>query len=83
MDSLSAAFPYAPQLVSQIGLMDPVSLLLFLPNVAKAFLHPETMDDSIVKRALLIISREKGISYTLHRHFWWYTVRPTWDCLRE
>lgn len=62
--------------MSQIALLDPVCLLLFLPDVASAFLHPQALAMPMVEKLLLyVVSREKGISHTLRRHFWWYTVR--------
>lgn len=63
------------QLVSQIVLLDPVCLLLFLPNVARAFLHPEQNGLSFADKLMLnLVTQEKGISHTLRRHFWWYAV---------
>eukprot|EP00903_Cladosiphon_okamuranus_P020036 g18404.t1 len=60
-------------LVSQIVLLDPVCLLLFLPNVARSFLCPDTTRMPLLERVMLyIVTAEKGISHTLRRHFWWY-----------
>ncbi|CAM9685755.1 unnamed protein product, partial [Laminaria digitata] len=62
-----------PQLVSQVVLLDPVCLLLFLPNVARAFLYPEQIGLSLANKLILnLVTQEKGISHTLRRHFWWY-----------
>ncbi|CAM9235807.1 unnamed protein product [Ectocarpus sp. 12 AP-2014] len=62
-----------PHLVSQIVLLDPVCLLLFLPNVARSFLFPDTNGMPLHERLMLyLVTREKGISHTLRRHFWWY-----------
>lgn len=62
-------------MVSQIVLLDPVCLLLFLPNVARSFLCPDTKRMPLLERVMLyLITAEKGISHTLRRHFWWYAV---------
>ncbi len=76
-----AAFFDATQLVSQIQLLDPVCLLLFLPKVARAFLHPIKSAMPLIERILLsFVTQEMGISHTLHRHFWWYAVRTVVVC---
>lgn len=60
-----------PELVCNITLIDPVSLLLALPDVAYNFLYrkPSTMMEYII---YFTASREITISHTLHRNFWWY-----------
>ena len=60
-----------PSAVDHLTLIDPVSLLLALPDVAYAFLHrpPSTLIEWII---FLGASRELTISHTLHRNFWWY-----------
>ena len=56
-------------------LLDPVCLLLFLPNVARSFLCPDTDSMPLLERVMLyLVTAEKGISHTLRRHFWWYAV---------
>ena len=58
-----------PEMVSHISLLDPVSLLLFFPDVAYAFLYrfPSTFVEWVI---YLVAAREITISYTLHRNFW-------------
>jgi pimeloyl-ACP methyl ester carboxylesterase len=57
--------------VAHLTLIDPVSLLLGLPDVAHNFLHK--VPDSIIKLIMrLMASREITVSNMLHRHFWWY-----------
>ncbi|CAN0336861.1 unnamed protein product, partial [Scytosiphon promiscuus] len=61
------------QLVSQIILLDPVCLLLFLPRVARSFLHPDTNGLPLHEKLMLFfVTKEMGISHTLRRHSWWY-----------
>ena len=59
-----------PDMVTHISLLDPVSLLLFFPDVAFAFLYrfPSTLVEWVI---YLVAAREITISYTLHRNFWW------------
>ena len=60
-----------PQLISHLTLLDPVSLLLGLPDVAYNFLHKDP--DRFTARVIrLMASREITVSHMLHRHFWWY-----------
>lgn len=60
-----------PHRVSHLTLIDPVSLLLGLPNVAYSFLYrePSTMMEWIIH---ISAARELTISYSLRRHFFWY-----------
>lgn len=62
---------HRPDRISHLTLIDPVSLLLGLPDVAYNFLHksPDTLSKLIIR---LIASREITVSNMLHRHFWWY-----------
>lgn len=61
----------APQVVAQLVLLDPVSILLALPDVASNFLYrsPRSLMEHIIH---LGASSEIGINNTLRRHFWWY-----------
>lgn len=64
--------------MSQIVLLDPVCLLLFLPNVARSFLAPDKTGMPLHEKIMLyLVTQEKGISHTLRRHFWWYAV--SWE----
>jgi len=60
-----------PDLVSHVTLMDPVSLLLALPDVAYNFLYrvPSNMVEWLI---FFNAAREITISNMLHRHFSWY-----------
>lgn len=60
-----------PELISHITLLDSVSLLLFFPDVAYAFLYryPSTLVEWVI---YLGAAQEITISYTLYRNFWWY-----------
>jgi pimeloyl-ACP methyl ester carboxylesterase len=60
-----------PELVSHLTLLDPVSLLLCLPDVAFNFIYrkPTSLMEWLI---LIVASRELTISHTLHRNFWWY-----------
>jgi len=60
-----------PEIVSHVTLIDPVSLLLCLPDVAFAFVYrkPSTATEWII---YFFASKELTISNTLHRHFSWY-----------
>lgn len=60
-----------PTLISHLTLLDPVSLLLGLPDVAFNFLHkaPDRFSAGLIR---LMASRELTVSHMLHRHFWWY-----------
>jgi pimeloyl-ACP methyl ester carboxylesterase len=62
---------YYPEIVSHITLIDPVSLLLSLPDVAYSFLYrcPNTMVEWII---YLGASTEVTVSYALRRNFYWY-----------
>jgi hypothetical protein len=58
-------------MVHHLTVVDPVSLLLGLPEVAYNFLYrPPT--DIIQSFILYGASREITISHMLHRHFWWH-----------
>lgn len=60
-----------PQMVSHITLIDPVSLLLFNPEVAYNFLYRKPK--SFMEWAIyLFASSEISIAYALRRNFWWY-----------
>eukprot|EP01038_Epipyxis_sp_PR26KG_P013976 gene13976-18745_t len=60
-----------PDMVSHLSLIDPVSLLLALPDVAYSFLYrkPVGFTEWLIH---LGASREFTISHMLHRNFWWY-----------
>jgi pimeloyl-ACP methyl ester carboxylesterase len=60
-----------PEKVSHLTLIDPVSLLLGLPNVAYSFLYrkPSTLMEWIIH---VTAARELTISYSLRRHFFWH-----------
>jgi hypothetical protein len=60
-----------PTLISHLTLLDPVSMLLGLPDVAFNFLHkaPTTLSAGIIR---FMASRELTVSHMLHRNFWWY-----------
>ncbi len=60
-----------PEVVSHLTLLDPVSLLLALPDVAYNFLYrkPSTLTEWIIYWAA---AREITISNMLFRHFAWY-----------
>jgi pimeloyl-ACP methyl ester carboxylesterase len=60
-----------PEMVSHLTLIDPVSLLLGLPDVAYNFLYkpPTTLLGHLIR---IMASRELTVSHMLHRHFWWY-----------
>lgn len=60
-----------PEVVSHLTLLDPVSLLLGLPDVAYAFMYRQP--SSFVEWFLyLIAAREITVSYMLHRNFCWH-----------
>lgn len=60
-----------PEYVGHITLIDPVSLLLHLPDVAFNFLYRKPF--TVMEWAIhLVASREITISNTLRRNFWWY-----------
>ena len=60
-----------PDLVAHLTIVDPVSLLLGLPDVAYNFLYrpPSNLIEGFI---LYGASREITISHMLHRHFWWH-----------
>ena len=62
---------YFPEKVSHLTLVDPVSLLLGLPNVAYSFLYrePTTLMEWVI---YLGAAREVTVAHALRRHFWWY-----------
>lgn len=68
--NVAAALPHR---VKQLVLIDPVCLLLFLPDVAYNFLYrtPNTRFGRFLK-ACFGISREITINHALRRHFFWY-----------
>ena len=65
----------APDLVAQLVLLDPMCLLLALPDVTHNFLYrpslpgPKTFMDHV---AHWMASSEMGVNNTLRRHFWWF-----------
>lgn len=62
--------------MSQIALLDPVCLLLFLPEISRLFFSPDRSGMTLHEKLMrYLVSEEKGISHTLRRHFWWYAVR--------
>ena len=62
---------YHPESISHITMIDPVSILLMLPDVAYSFLYrmPSNLFQCIV---YFCASRDLTISHMLHRQFWWY-----------
>jgi len=60
-----------PNMVIQLILIDPVSLLLGFPDVAHAFLHrsPSTLVEWGIH---LFASSDITVSHTMYRNFWWY-----------
>lgn len=60
-----------PDRVSHLTLLDPVSLLLSLPDVAYNFLYrkPQSLVQWVI---YLFASQEITVSYALRRNFWWY-----------
>lgn len=61
-----------PQLISHVTILDPVSLLLSLPDVVESFIYraPSTPAEYIMH---YYASKEITISYALHRNFCWHT----------
>jgi hypothetical protein len=57
--------------VAHVALIDPVTLLLAVPDVAYNFVYrpPTTLREYFIR---IMASRELTISHTLHRKFWWY-----------
>ncbi len=67
----AAAFP---EQVQQLVLVDPVCLLLCLPDVAVNFLY-RSPSANLLERSvkdLIDPSSEITVSHALRRHFWWY-----------
>jgi hypothetical protein len=60
-----------PEIFHHLTLVDPVSLLLGLPEVAYHFLYRPPAD-FIQNLIMYGASREITISHMLHRHFWWH-----------
>lgn len=60
-----------PEVISHLTLIDPVSLLLLLSDVAYNFLYrpPSTAMEWVIHT---MASRELTISNMLYRHFWWF-----------
>jgi len=60
-----------PNLTTHLTLLDPVSLLLGLPDVAYSFLYrkPTKLMESII---YYVAASELTIAHVLRRHFWWY-----------
>jgi len=58
-------------MVAHVSLLDPVSLLLFFPEVSYAFLYrlPSTVVEWVI---YLAAAKEITIAHTLYRNFWWY-----------
>ena len=71
--TISAAWfaKHHPDMVTHLSLIDPVSLLLFFPDVSYAFLYrfPRTIVEWVI---YLGAAKELTISHTLYRNFWWY-----------
>jgi pimeloyl-ACP methyl ester carboxylesterase len=71
--SITAAWilTHHPEIVCHLCLIDPVSLLLSLPDVAYSFLYkaPTTWTEYLIHYAA---SREITISHMLYRHFCWH-----------
>lgn len=63
-----------PQHVKQLVLIDPVCLLLCLPDVAVNFLYrsPPTNLFHRTLKDFIDPSSEITVSHALRRHFWWY-----------
>lgn len=68
--SISAAWLVSkhPHIVTHLTLLDPVSLLLFLPDCVQKFIYskPQTFVEHLL---YFFASREITISYALHRNF--------------
>jgi len=62
---------YCPHIVSHLTLLDPVSLLLGLPEVAYSFLYrkPTKMMEYLI---YYVAATEITIATMLRRNFWWY-----------
>mmetsp|Transcript_24996 Transcript_24996/g.29528 ORF Transcript_24996/g.29528 Transcript_24996/m.29528 type:complete len:550 (-) Transcript_24996:366-2015(-) len=60
-----------PELVGQLVLLDPMCLLLALPDVTYNFLYrkPQTIMQKLIN---LGGASEMGVNHTLRRHFWWF-----------
>lgn len=67
---------WAPELVSRVLLMDPVSLYLCLPNTAISFLVKFRMEayNTLITGTKYLFSSELGIARMMCRHLWWYDV---------
>jgi pimeloyl-ACP methyl ester carboxylesterase len=67
----------APDLVAQLVLLDPMCLLLALPDVTHNFLYkplragPKPWVDRLVH---LMAGSEMGVNNALRRHFWWFNA---------
>jgi pimeloyl-ACP methyl ester carboxylesterase len=63
-----------PEVVSHITLMDPVSLLLCLPDVVENFIYRSLRKCRSPVEAIIwfFAAREITISYALHRNFIWH-----------
>jgi pimeloyl-ACP methyl ester carboxylesterase len=61
----------APEVVGQLVLLDPMCLLLALPDVTYNFLYrkPENLMQQLIN---LGGASEMGVNHTLRRHFWWF-----------
>lgn len=61
----------APEVVGQLVLLDPMCLLLALPDITYNFLYrkPTTFSEKMTQ---VTAASEMGINNTLRRHFWWF-----------
>jgi len=71
--SIAAAWVHRqkPDLVDRLVLIDPVCLLLCLPDVAIKFLYSENHNTISGKLIREFVSRELSVNRTMRRHFWW------------
>lgn len=67
--------------MSQLVLLDPACLLLFLADVARSFLYPDTGGMTFHERLMAyLVIEEMGIACTLGRRNWWYAVSISAAC---
>jgi pimeloyl-ACP methyl ester carboxylesterase len=75
---------YRPRIVASMVLLDPISILVSLPNVCMNFLYSQAtymkkyklsyFQIFVLAAFTYISAREIGIAETLCRHFWWYEI---------
>lgn len=65
---------HAPEMVSRVLLMDPVSMYLFLPNTAVNFLLRYSMGSYKFTGAKWLFRTELGIARQMSRFLFWYDV---------